>query len=377
VITTSKIVIAAWFGVALLLLGGCTDSGTGDAGAPVAGAETIITPVDQLQFRLIDRFDIGENIYARSLLAKDATLWVGTSAGLMEISLDEYLPRKIYTRDDGMANEYVFAVGSDNDDGIWLGTNGGGASRLEDGEMQTFFPAHGLADYWIYAFAQQRNGDFWIGTWAGANRMDLDDETFETFVDELVNEWVYGLAVDSQDRVWFGTEGGLSMYDGNAWHQWTHEEGLGADNIGGLPPSSNTGLGTRNRHDLSIMVGTGESYNPNYIFCVVVDPNDHVWAGTWGGGISRFDGESWTSYSTADGLPGNIVYSAMIDTDGHYWFGTNRGLVIFDGERWARLGAAVGIQETDVYAISQDRNGHIWAGFRGAVIRVEKTIRGE
>ena len=26
---------------------------------------------------------------------------------------------------------------------------------------------HGLADYWIYSFANDKKGDLWIGTWAG------------------------------------------------------------------------------------------------------------------------------------------------------------------------------------------------------------------
>jgi len=358
-----------------LSAGGCSDSGKEASKLEVSdpGRESTKEPVHALRLRLLDRFDIGENIYARSLLAAEDTLWVGTSAGLMEISLEEYIPRKIYTRDDGMANEYVFAVGQEHSGDIWLGTNGGGASRMRDGRMKTFFPSHGLADYWVYAFAQQSNGDFWIGTWAGVNKMDPVAETFETYVKELVNEWVYGIGVDSKDRVWLGTEGGMTMYDGNTWRHWTHEDGLGADNLRGLPHSDNTGLGTRNRHDLSVMTGTGESYNPNYIFCVVVDKYDHVWAGTWGAGVSRFDGENWTSFSTADGLPGNIVYSAMVDRDGYYWFGTNRGLVIYDGSNWERLGHALGVPELDVYAISEDRNGHVWAGFKGAVLRIEKT----
>ena len=32
---------------------------------------------------------------------------------------------------------------------------------LEAAQWKTFFPMHGLADYWVYAFAQQRNGDLW------------------------------------------------------------------------------------------------------------------------------------------------------------------------------------------------------------------------
>ena len=31
---------------------------------------------------------------------------------------------------------------------------------------------HGLADYWVYNFAEQRPGVIWIGTWYGANRFD-------------------------------------------------------------------------------------------------------------------------------------------------------------------------------------------------------------
>lgn len=358
----------------VLLASACTENSSEVATDVDSGTkqEVVSAKLSTAIFKVVDKFEIGENIYARSLLVAGDSLWVGTSSGLVDINLTDHSLRKIYTRADGMANEYVFAVGEDHAGDIWLGTNGGGMSRLRDGEIKTYFPMHGLADYWIYAFAQQKSGEFWIGTWAGANKMDVQSETFETYVDELINEWVYGLDVDSQDRVWFGTEGGMSMFDGQSWHHWTHEDGLGADNVHGLPHSDNTGLGTRKRHDLNVMVGTGESYNPNYIFSVVIDQNDHVWAGTWGAGVSKFDGQSWTSYSSADGLSGNIVYSSMIDLEGNYWFGTNRGLSVFDGSSWKRLSLANGFPETDVYALAQDKNGHIWAGTKGAVLRIEK-----
>jgi len=71
-----------------LILSACSDSGDQNGGYPAqAGQDKPIEPVDNLQFRLLARFDIGASIYARSLLARDDTLWVGTSAGLMEISL--------------------------------------------------------------------------------------------------------------------------------------------------------------------------------------------------------------------------------------------------------------------------------------------------
>ena len=83
---------------------------------------------------------------------------------------------------------------------------------------------HGLADYWIYSFAWQPDGNQWIGTWAGANSVDLATMEFKTYFSELINEWVYALDIDSKDRVWFGTEGGISLYDGETWRELT--EGL-------------------------------------------------------------------------------------------------------------------------------------------------------
>ncbi len=197
--------------------------------------------------RVKDAYEVGPNVYVRALTVEPAkgALWVGTSAGVHEVDLASGKLRNTFTRKDGLANEYVFAVGLDRDGNKWFGTNAGGVSRYKEGRWKTFFPLHGLADYWVYAFAQQKGGDFWIGTWAGVNKVDAKTGKFTTYVKELVNEWVYGIAVDAKDRVWFGTEGGVTLYDGRRWTSWTHQDGLGAPNVENLPASTNTGLGTR------------------------------------------------------------------------------------------------------------------------------------
>jgi ligand-binding sensor domain-containing protein len=317
-------------------------------------------------------FNVGENTYVRSLAIEPASnsLWVGTSVGVLEIDLETELMLNTFTREHGLANEYVFGIGVDSDGYKWFGTNAGGASRYKDGDWQVFFPMHGLADYWIYTFAEQREKIFWIGTWAGANRVDLGTMEITTYVDELINEWVYGLAVDSKNRVWFGTEGGVSMLDGETWSHWTHEDGLGGENTQGLPASANTGLGTRNRHDLTISVGGSESYNPNYVFSTIADRDDAIWAGTWGAGVSRFRDGEWTSFTTADGLAGNVVYSIAQGPDGVYWFGTNNGLSRYDSETWTNYGVHEGLLGTDVYAIVVTQDNQVWVGTKRGVTRL-------
>jgi len=320
-------------------------------------------------YKVVETFNVGETVYVRALTVepKANVMWVGTSAGVHEIDLVKHQPKNTFTRADGLANEYVFAVGIDSQGYKWFGTNAGGVSRYHDGKWKTYFPMHGLADYWIYAFTNDRNGDLWIGTWAGANHFNVKTGEFKTYVKELVNEWVYGLDVDAKGRVWFATEGGVSMFDGKQWKSWTHKDGLGGPNVSELPASSNTGLGTRSRHDLSTMERGDPTYNPNYTFAMHAAPDGQMWAGTWGGGVARFDGKNWHNYTTRDGLVGNIVYSIARDAGGAFWFGTDKGVSRFDGKNWKSFTTADGLLDSHVYAVAAAPNGEIWVGTRRGV----------
>lgn len=342
--------------------------GTNYAGAQESHPDDAAGPI-------IQSFEVGRDVYVRSLAIdpRDNSLWVGTSAGALNVELASRNMKHSFTRQDGLANEYVFAIGVAQSGEVWFGTNAGGASTYKDGAWKTYFPMHGLADYWVYSFAFETDGDVWIGTWNGANRFDPTTKAFTTYRDELVNIWVYGLGIDTKGQVWFGTEGGVSMFDGQKWKSWTHEDGLGAANTGDLPASPNTGLGTRERHDLSVEVGGQESYNPNYVFAVQVDVLGRgVWFGTWGGGVSLFDGDkTWTTYTAADGLAGNIVYSIAQSADGTLWFGTNRGVTRFDGKNWQTY--RHGLMGENIYAIVLDPSGQVWLGTKGAVSNLSFT----
>ncbi len=352
-----------------LLLAGCGDDQVAEL-PPKSAVTTAPSAVAEKPWRVLETFNVGEGVYVRSLAVEPTSnaLWVGTSVGVLEIDLAKGEPRNTYTREHGLANEYVFSIFVDSQGNRWFGTNGGGVSRLnQKGEWKTYFPLHGLADYWIYSFAEEPDGVLWIGTWAGANRLEVGSEKFTTYVKELINEWVYGLGIDSKGRVWFGTEGGVSLYDGQQWQEWSHQDGLGAANLDKLPVSPNTGLGTRSRHDLSTMTQGKETYNPSYVFAIHVDPQDQVWAGTWGGGVARFDGQQWHNLTTQDGLAGNIVYSITQSADGAYWFGTDKGVSRYDGKNWQNFSMAEGLAGNHVYTLVPAADGTLWAGTLGGV----------
>ena len=329
-------------------------------------------------FTYLETFNVGEGVVVRSLAVDEADnrLWVGTSLGALEVDLTTGAMINTWTRENALANEYVFAAFVDQQGNKWFGTNGGGVSvkQAEGDGWKTWFPLHGLADYWVYSFAQQAQGSVWIGTWAGLNAFDPATGKFRTFLKELVNEWVYGLDVDSLDRVWVGTEGGVNRYDGQQWQTWTHLDGLGAANEQGLPFSDNTGLGTRSRHDLSVMTSGKATYNPNYVFSLKVDADDRVWAGTWGGGVSRFDGKKWQNWTMKEGLPGNIVYSVTLDEADRPWVGTNAGISWYNGRRWQQSELNSKLPDQHVYALVTSAGGHVWVGTRGGVSHFKYNI---
>ncbi len=321
---------------------------------------------------VIEHFEVGEDAYVRALALSEATnsLWVGTSSGVIEIDISDDSPRQTFTRADGLANEYVFAIGVAPSGAVWFGTNAGGASVYDKGEWETYFPMHGLADYWVYAFDFDDDENVWIGTWEGANYFNSATKEFTTYRDELINIWVYGVDIDKQGAVWLGTEGGVTLYDHGDWKSWNHTDGLGAPDTTGLPSSPNTGLGTRSRHDLNVTTDGSLTYNPNYVFSVKVDDTGRgMWFGTWGGGASLFDGEShWMNYTVDDGLSGNLVYSLAQAPDETMWFGTDNGISSFDGENWHVY--RDGLPGRHFYAIAVQENGVVWAGTKGAVVKL-------
>lgn len=62
----------------------------------------------------------------------------------------------------------------------------------------------------------------------------------------------------------------------------------------------------------------------NYVGSIAVAPDGALWFGTRRNGISRFDGQTWTTYTEDDGLAGNNVMSMAPDCA--LWFGTSGGV---------------------------------------------------
>jgi len=79
------------------------------------------------------------------------------------------------------------------------------------------------------------------------------------------------------------------------------------------------------------MYDTSNSGLPsNWVSSLAIDEQGNLWIGT-GGGLAKFDGETWTAYDTSNsGLPDNWIWSLAIDRQGNIWISTHmRGLAVY------------------------------------------------
>jgi ligand-binding sensor domain-containing protein len=307
-------------------------------------------------------FRVGQR-NVKTIFPEDDIVWVGTSAGVVryDTANDDY---RLFDTRTGLLANGVFHL-SRIQGRLAVGTYGGGLSLLNDTEdgWKTYNIPEGLGDGFIYDALELPNGDIWIATWSGANR---------------VRDWVYALRAGKNGEVWFATEGGLARFKDEQWTNWLHADGLGApyekvrEQIEfDMDPSEYSKHHARQKVEMGLE-NVDIAYNPNYIVALEVDHHGVVWCGTWGGGLSRFDGDNWRTYTVADGLPGNHVFSLHVDPDGRLWVGTGNGIALYDNGFFQHFTTEHGLFANQVFSMATGSDGSKWVGSFGGVARIKR-----
>ena len=318
----------------------------------------------------------------KAIFADGKVMWIGTSGGIIRYDTrdDSF---KVYDAGNGLLSNGAFFVGKIKGK-IAVGTYGGGLSLLqEDGvNWKNYNIPDGVGDPFVYGVIEAKNGDIWIATWSGLNRVRggaLDDPSkWELFTVEsthggLPNDWVYGVAEGKNGEIWLATEGGMARFAGGKWSNWNHAKGIGApyEKVKSSIAFKND-PGRLSEHHAQQkkamgLEGVDIAYNPNYIISMVVGNDGQVWAGTWGGGLSRFDGKRWMTYTTVEGLPGNHIFMLHKDLDGQIWIGTDKGLALWQNGKFKVLTRRDGLLADNVFAMTTTPDGGKWIGSYGGV----------
>lgn len=354
------------------------------ADAPVQGREGVMAEDPNQKFT---HFRVG-NKNVKGIYAENSTIWVATSGGVIRYDTDSDKYR-LFDAQSGLLSNGVFFVGRIAGR-ITAGTYGGGMSIYDEkaDKWETLNIPDGLGDAFVYDVLQAKNGDIWIATWSGANRVRggalKDRSKWDLFTVEntskgVPNDWVYGLAEGKNGDIWLATEGGLARFAGGKWDNWNHQKGLGAayelvkkDIEFKSDPGKASVHHAKQKQEMGLS-DVDQAYNPNYIVSLEVDDAGVVWAGTWGGGLARFDGKTWKNYTTADGLPGNHVFMLQRDSKNQLWVGTNKGLARLSNDKFTVMTTRDGLFADAVFSMANSPDGSLWVGSFGGVAHLRPT----
>lgn len=104
----------------------------------------------------------------------------------------------------------------------------------------------------------------------------------------------------------------------------------------------------------------------NTVKALFNDSKGNIWIATHTKGLSKFDGQNFTNYTELEGMPGNKFLSVKEDSKGNLWFGLSEvGLLKYDGENFTVYTKKEGLSGNTVNGIIEDKEGNMWFATNG------------
>ena len=296
-------------------------------------------------------------------------LWVGTDTGLYHGNGNGFRRAELPS---SLSSVQVLSMLRDRDSNIWVGTARGllridakGTSFSEERELR--------GDGAINVLFEDREGNLWIGGAQGLGR--IRDSAFVTYsiATGLPFERNGPIYVDADNRTWFApAQGGLYVFQ-NGRVQPVISTVPVNDVVYSISGSGDEVWLGRQRGGLTHVqfrngAIRGQTYTEanglaqNSVYSVYESRDGSVWAGTLNGGVSKFKNGHFTTYTTANGLASNTVSSILETRDTAVWFATPSGLSSFSNGRWRTYTTVDGLPSPEVNCLFEDTSGTLWSG---------------
>lgn len=263
------------------------------------------------------RNSLSDNVVSCIVEDRGGNLWIGTNDGgvnFYDVRTGKFVYYALNRGDlssSNMESNNVKAVYVDEaQDKVYIGMHAGGLKILHR--------TTGVIDHCnltadapgdIYSILPHADGVLWIGTLNGLYLFDTGTRRFVPVASDsrgnpLPSLSVFVLFEDSSGRLWVGGEDGLHVF---------------ATEAGGKKGLFCMSLPSPGFSEIS------------GVQCVYESRGGELWIATRTGLYKWNDAEKeLRHYTTADGLPNNVIYGIEEDTYGYVWLSTNCGLSRFD-----------------------------------------------
>jgi len=297
-------------------------------------------------------------------------LWLGTDGiGVIRLHLNWL---KFNKENSDLASNDITSIDEDKNGNLWIGTRSNGIASYDDVLFYPYNVTDGLnRRNRINSIMVDKDNWIWCATENGAHRFNGDLSSWIS-VDYLKNRVVKSVIQDQKGVFWFATRGGVGRFDGNLWTAIDTSYGLPdlivntifEDHLGNIWfGTSGGGVCKFTGDSIVVVYDTSKGLIDNHVNAIIQDKDFNYWFATTKG-ISRFDGDnSWDSLTKENsGLPHNNVTCLLKDEKDNILSGTyGGGLSKYDGQFWVNFGLQK-LGSDEINDIFQDTNGNLWFG---------------
>lgn len=256
-----------------------------------------------------------------------------------------YVPFPPKNSDQQIA-EYIRNIHQDHDGKLWFGTNGYGVAHFDGDSVSYFSNQEGFEGQQITGITEDLEHNLWFATDQGVVKYEWsshqeDSKRFTNYTDQQYfgGQRFWSILADSKGIIWAGAARGIYRFDGQDWKPFA------------LPYPEEI---------------TGEFITAGTSWSISEDHTGNIWFSTNGYGAFKYDGQSFTQYSSKDGLTDDRVDVIMEDRSGNIWFGTRFGGVSrYDGTTFTNYTSKDSIGNDEVCALYEDKAGNIWFSAEG------------
>lgn len=332
-------------------------------------------------------------------------IWLGTNDGLNRYNGYEY---KIYNYEENqnsISHNGITDIVEDEDHNIWVSTvKGVNKIDTSTGEISNYTVDNNkIKDERTSEIILSKDNKIIVGTYSGLNIFNKEKDCFETILDEdkgIISNTIYTIDEDDNGNLWIGTDLGVNKISKDFKVLETYpinneENYLGESEIYKIycddkynsvwVGSAESGIFKINNKTKEI---TGYKNNPadknslpaNKIGDILRDNKDNLWIGT-SSGLAYYNEEkdNFDVYKNKIYDKNSLVYdnvkSLMQDEEGIIWVGTYSGVSIFDVNSGiihykSGLDDDYLLNESMVHGVYEDNDGYLWVGSKSKGISV-------
>ena len=270
--------------------------------------------------------------------------WLGTD-GAGASYFDKHLVKfNLLTNNqlpDDVTVEVIRSITTDKDKNIWLGTSGQGLTfiDLNEGNHITYTTENSKISSNRVVSLANINNEIWIGHQDSGLEIRNASGEYQVFP-VIENSTIWNILPDNKNEVWLATENSgvilFSKTKGILKQFNISNSKLASNNIRVIIKSNphTLWLGTSSDGLFKLDINTNEVTKINAVNGGVKSlyyKGKVLWIGTNGNGLKRLDlaTSKVNTFTKEDGLPNEVVYSILPDTENNLWLSTNYGLCKF------------------------------------------------